>query len=286
MKFSDYTTKNVEEVIKEFKTSETGLSENEAVNRLKTYGFNEIKTKEPGILDILLRQFKSSFIYLLLIASFIAFLVGERINGFLILFFVFINVFLGFFQENRAKNAILLLKKYIPSNVRVLRNGKEEIIDKKFLVPGDIVLLEAGDIIPADLRVLKVQNFLVEAGDIIPADLRVLKVQNFLVDESILSGESVPVGKISEEIKPGAGVKSVVEPISDIFQAQNILFTGTSIISGEVEGLVIGTGKDTVFGQISKLVSGEIKESIYEKNLLKFSQIILRIVAITIIFVF
>jgi len=257
MKFSDYTIKNVEAVLKESKTSKKGLSEREAANRLKIYGSNEIKIKEARLLDIFLRQFKSSFIYLLFIAALIAFSIGERINGFLILFFVLINVFLGFFQEAKAQRTILLLRKYLPSNTRVLRGKVEEIIHKKFLVPGDIVLLEAGDIIPADLRVLEVQNF--------------------LVDESVLSGESVPIPKISQSLQ---------KETKEIFQAQNILFAGTSVISGEAEGLVIGTGKDTVFGQISKLVSGEIRESIYEKNLLKLSQIILRIVVLTIIFVF
>lgn len=257
MKFSSYTTKNVEEVLKELKTSEEGLSEREAANRLKIYGLNEIKAKETSLFDIFLRQFKSSFVYLLFIAALVAFSIGEIINGFLILFFVFINVFLGFFQEARAQKAILLLRKYLPSNIRVLRGGEEKVIDKKFLVPGDIILLKTGDIIPVDSRVLKVQNF--------------------LVDESILSGESVPIPKISQ---------SLLKETKEIFEAKNILFAGTAVISGEAEGLVIGTGKDTAFGQISKLVSEEIRESIYEKNLLKFSQIILRIVVITIISIF
>lgn len=125
------------------------------------------------------------------------------------------------------------------------------------MVPGDIVLIKAGDIIPADLRVLEIQNF--------------------LVNESVLSGESVPISKNSLPLQ---------KETKEIFQAQNILFAGTSAISGEAQGLVIVTGKNTVFGQISKSVSGEVRESIYEKNLLKFSQIILRIVAITIIIVF
>lgn len=257
MNFSQYTNKGIKEVFEILKSLENGLSEKEVENRLKIYGLNEIKAKETSLFDIFFRQFRSSFVYLLLIASVIAFLIGERINGFLILFFIFINVSLGFFQEAKAKRTVLLLKKYLPSKARVLREGKEKIIEEKFLVPGDIVLLGAGDIIPADLRVLKTQNF--------------------LVDESILSGESVPVAKISQPFQ---------KETKEIFEAKNILFTGTSVISGEVKGLIIGTGKDTVFGQISKLVSREIRESVYEKNLLKFSQIVLRIVVITIIFVF
>jgi len=257
MKFSKYTTKNIEDVFEILKTSKNGLSEKEAENRLKVYGFNEIKGKETNLFDTFLRQFKSPFFYLLFIATIVAFLIGEKINGFLILFFVFINVLLGFFQEARAEKSILLLKKYIPSKTRILRDGKEKIIDKNLLVPGDIVLLEPGDIVPADLRILKVENF--------------------LADESVLSGESVPISKI---------VSFLAEETKEIFEAKNILFAGTSVISGKAEGIVIGTGKGTVLGEITKLVSGISRESVYEKELIRFSRIILRIVVITIVFVF
>ncbi len=257
MKFPQYTNRNIEEVLEEFKTSEDGLSEKEVKSRLKIYGFNEIKAREAGMFDILLRQFKSPFFYLLFIAGLIAFLIGEKIDSLVIFVILFINVFLGFFQEFRAERATSLLKKYIPIKTRVLREGKEKIISKRFLVPGDMVLLEAGNVIPADLRVLKVENF--------------------LVDESVLTGESVSVSKISQALSQEA---------KEIFEAKNILFAGTSIVSGEAEGLVIGTGKETVFGEITKLVSGIVRESIYEKNLLKFCQLILRIVVSTIIFVF
>ncbi len=257
MKFSEYTTKGIKEIFKALNSQESGLSEEEATNRLKIYNFNEVKTKETRGIDIFLRQFKSPFFYLLFIASLIAFLIGEKINGLMIVFFVFINVFLGFFQEFRAERAVSLLRKYLPSKARVLRKGIEKTIDKKFLVPGDIVLLEAGNIVPADLRILKVENF--------------------LIDESVLTGESVPVSKL-----PQPSLKET----NEIFEVKNIVFSGTSVISGEAEGIVISTGKNTVLGEITKLISGITRESAYEKNLLKFSRLILKIVAVTIIFVF
>jgi len=257
MGFSKYTNKNIEEVFEDLKTSEKGLSEKEAETRLKIYGFNEVKTKEVRLIDILWRQFKSPFFYLLFAASLIAFLIGEKIDGLLILVFVLINVLLGFFQEARAERAVSLLRKYLPSKTRALREGAEKTIDKKFLVPGDIVLLEAGNVVPADLRILKVENF--------------------LIDESILTGESVPVPKFPQSL-------SKVE--KEIFEAKNIVFSGTSVISGEAEAIVIGTGKNTVLGEITKLISGITRESAYEKNLFKFSRLVLRIVAITIILVF
>lgn len=257
MRFSEYTIKGKKEVLDILNSSENGISDKEAENRLKIYGFNEIKEREVSLFDVFSRQFKSPFFYLLFIAAIIAFLVGEIIDGFVILVFILINVFLGFFQEARAQKAISLLKKFIPSETRVLRRGEEKTIDKKFLVPGDIVLLGLGNIAPADLRIIKTENF--------------------LVDESILTGESVAVPKIGE---------ALLKEGKEIFEAENILFAGTSVISGEAEGVVIKTGRQTVLGEITKLVSGITKESAYEKNLLKFSRIILKIVVTTIVFVF
>lgn len=257
MDFSFYSLKTTDEVLDELKTSVRGLTEKEAGARLRRLGFNEIKEKEAGLFGIFLRQFKSPFFYLLFIAALTAFLIGEAVNGALILFFVFINVFLGFFQEARAEKAVSLLKKYVPSKVRVRRGGVIKVIDKKFLVPGDAVLLEAGGIAPADLRILKEENL--------------------LVDESVLTGESEPVRKTVEALsKASAG----------IFEAQNILFAGTAVVSGETEGVVIATGKNTELGRITKAVAEIRRESVYEKNLLKFSRLILRIVVVTIVFVF
>ncbi|PIS39297.1 MAG: cation-transporting ATPase [Candidatus Nealsonbacteria bacterium CG08_land_8_20_14_0_20_38_20] len=257
MKFSKYTTKNIEEVFNDLKSREDGLSENEAASRLKTYGLNEARTEGLKPINIILRQFKTSFVYLLFIAALIAFLIGEKIDGAAILFFVFVNVFLGFFQEFRAEKAVLLLKKYFPSRIKVVRSGIEKIIDKKFLVPGDIVLLEAGNVIPADLRLIKSDNF--------------------LVDETVLTGESAPVSKTSQPL---------VKVSQEIFEAENVVFGGTSVVSGEAKGIVVGTAKEMVFGEIAKLVSGIARESVYEKELSMFSQIILRIVLITISFIF
>lgn len=257
MEFSRYIIKNIEEVFRDLKTSEKGLSEKEVANRKKIYGLNEIKIRETTLVDILLRQLKSSFFYLLFIAAIVAFLIGERIDGLIILLFVLINISLGFFQEARAEKASQFLKKYIPLKTRVKREGKEKIVEQKFLVPGDIVLIEAGNVIPADLRILKAKNL--------------------LVDEEILSGESVPIAKNFEPL---------LKETNEIFEAKNILFTGTSVISGEAEGVVIATGKNSVFGEIAKLTTESVRQSAYEKNLLSFSRLILRIVIVSIVFIF
>jgi len=257
MNFSEYTAKSNEEILNLFQSSPKGISEKEARKRLETYGFNEIKVKETGLWDIFLRQFKTPFVYLLFIAAIVAFLISEGIDGIVILSFVFINVTLGFLQESRAHRAVLLLRKYFPQKTKVIRQRVEKVIDKIFLVPGDIVLLEQESTAPADLRILKTENF--------------------LVDETILTGESVPVAKIYQSLQKTA---------KEIFEAKNIVFAGTTVVSGEAMGIVISTGKDTVLGELSKLVSVIRKESVYEKKLLRFSRLILRIVVITIVVIF
>jgi Mg2+-importing ATPase len=257
MDFSEYTIKNNKEIFNLLGTSENGLSLKQAEDLFKKYGPNEIKVKELNLFDIFFRQFKSPFIYLLFIAAFVAFVIGERVDAFVILAFVFINVFLGFFQEAKAQKAVALLKKYYPLKVRVLREGKELFIDKTRLVLGDVVLLEQGNIVPADIRIFDTENF--------------------LVDETVITGESTPISKFC---------KSLSKEAEEIFDAKNIVFAGTSVVSGEAEGIVINTGNKMVLGEVTKLVSNISRESLYEKQLFKFSSLILKIVVITIICAF
>jgi Mg2+-importing ATPase len=255
--FRDYTIKSFSETLQELNSSLKGLTEEEATKRLAIFGFNEIPSKKIQWFEILLRQFKSPFCYLLLIAGLIALLIGEEIDSAFILLFVFINVVLGFIQEFRAEKAIQYLKKFLDSRVKVIREGEEKIIEKKYLVPGDIVVLKAGDIAPAELRVIEVKNL--------------------TVDESVLTGESKTVSKIVEPLK---------EKTKEIFEAKNIIFAGTSIVSGEVKGVVIFNIKDSSIGRIAKLVEGVGRESAYAKELLDFSKLILKIVIVSIATIF
>ena len=255
--FNQYTNKTAEESLLILKTSISGLTKKEALLHQQEFGLNELKTRNINAFEILIRQIKSPFAYLLLTAAIVSILIGQFVDSVAVLAFIFINVTIGFFQEYRAEKSVLMLQKFIAKKVKVRRDGKEEVIDRKFLVPGDIVLLEAGDLVPADLRVINVQNF--------------------LIDESVLTGESVPVAKIYEAME---------KPEDEIFKAKNIIFSGTSVISGKAEAVVFETGKDTIFGNIIKSVSQIRRESTYEKNILYFCKLILRIVTITIILIF
>ncbi|MDD5146226.1 MAG: cation-transporting P-type ATPase, partial [Candidatus Pacebacteria bacterium] len=257
MDFSQYTNKEAKEVLSLLATSEQGLSVQEAARRLEKFGYNEIKEKRAHWLEILGRQLKSPFFYLLFGAGFLAFLVGEIVDGYVILAFILVNVAVGFFQEYRSEKAITLLKKFITSKVKVVRSGGEVMVEKKLLVPGDILFLEAGNIIPVDSRLVKGQGF--------------------LVDESVLTGESQPVVK---------GCEALPEATQEIFKAQNILFSGTAVVAGRAKAVALATGPETTVGEITKMMAGIHRVSAYGKELLFASKLMMKIVAAAILFVF
>ncbi len=257
MPFYQYTDKTVAETLKMLKSSENGLTKKEAGLALEKYGANEIKGSSLSWIKILIRQFKSPFFYLLFLAVIVSTFIGDQIDSLVIFSFIFLNVAIGFFQEYRAEKSVSLLKKIIPHRARVMRDGKEQVIDKKFLVPGDIVFLEPGDTVPADLRVLEVLDF--------------------LIDESAITGESNPVSKVPEKF-------SVQE--KEIYLAKNIIFAGTNVVAGRSAGIVVATGRDTVFGGIADSVSKDIKISVYEKSITYFAKLVLKIVSITITLIF
>jgi Mg2+-importing ATPase len=256
--FSPYTTKKIEAIAAQFNVSlETGLSDQEVKKRQALYGLNEITTKEKTWFDILLRQFKSPFIYLLLAVLVIAFLLGSYCDSLVIFVVVLLNTLVGFYQEYNAAKTLKFLRQYIVSLVHVLRDGKEVEVLSKDLVPGDIVILYPGDIIPADIRLISDQNV--------------------MVDESILTGESLPVKKESEP---------TAQEATEVFKANNIGFWGTTIISGKAKGIIIATGLQTTMGNISQLTIQTERISSFSKQIAQFSLFILRLIFISLIIAF
>lgn len=258
MGFSKYTALSVEETVKEFGTSsEFGLTSKSVHERLLKYGRNESVSHEIGAWEILIRQFKSAFIYLLIICSAITFVLKEYIDCSMILGFVLINVFLGFFQEYKSEKTAKYLKKFTGRKATVLRGGKEILISSSELVPGDIVQIETGDIASADLRLIKTNNL--------------------VVDESTLTGESVQIRKSDEKLDSEK---------TDLYKALNIVFSGTTVVEGKAYGVVVATGRDTVFGKIAKLTIETKEMSAFEKQIGKFSRFILYLTLITLALVF
>jgi len=249
-------SKSTQSVLEELQSSTNGLTSNEVTNRLKTYGSNTLKSQKIFWLTILLRQFKSSFVYLLAVAAILALLLGETIDGFLIFGFIGINTLLGFIQEYRSEKTVALLKKFTEFSTTVYRNGTNTLILSSEIVPGDIVVLEAGDLVPADLRIVSAHNL--------------------FVDESMLTGESVDVQKTNEPSHT---------PPTEPYQALTLAFRGTHITQGNGTGVVIATGQNTKVGTIATLANSTKRISGFEQNINQFSNFLLAITSITLIIV-
>ena len=256
MDFSEFTGLTTSSIFTELQTSLTGLTAAESNARLKKYGENKITSREVTSWQILVRQFKSPFVYLLFISFLILLLLGEMIDAFMILLFVGINASLGFYQEYKSESAVKLLKKYLVAKIKVRRDGVETNIETRFLVEGDLITLEPGDIIPADVRFIKTYNL--------------------TADEEVLTGESQPVQKFADPIK---------KHIKEIYEAENIGFSGTTIAGGKAEAVVFATGGSTNYAKIVELTSGAERESTFEKELGRFSKFTLLVVLATLIFI-
>ncbi len=218
-----YTLKR-EELIKLFNTDDvTGLSIDQVKQRLKTYGLNKLpEAPLPSLFKIFFNQFKDPLIYFLLIAAFLIILLGNYTDAIVTLIVVFCNALIGTFYERNAQKTLEQLKKLVPLFAIVIRSTRQ-VIDAQELVPGDLIILQEGDQIPADARLVRAQN------------LR--------VNESILTGESVSVEKNSDTL---AGESS-------IFEQTNMIFRGTTVTSGWAEAIVVATGGLTQIGHIQRL---------------------------------
>jgi Ca2+-transporting ATPase len=217
-----------EEALRLLGTNIDGLSEEEAERRLKEHGPNRLTEKpSKSPLTLFLEQFKSILVVILLIAAavsaYLAILEGEPLTDtYVILTILILNAVLGFVQEYRAEKAVEALKKLINPRSIVVRGGEERSIDSALLVPGDIAKLDAGDRIPADLRVIESYNL--------------------MSDEAILTGESFPVAKSSEAVSEERNEKTC------------LLFMGTVLTSGRAVAVVTQTGMKTIFGNIAGMV--------------------------------
>lgn len=211
------------EVLETLETSTAGLSQEVARERLERVGPNQIETADVvSPLRILLHQFKSPLIYILLIAFLITIAIDHLTDAIVIAAVLVINATIGFIQEYRAENAMAALAELVSPKARVRRDGQLMEIDSTELVPGDIVRLESGDIVPADIRVIEAR------------DLR--------VENAILTGESVPVSRQTESVESGAGIGD----------RTNMVFMGTGIVSGRATGVVVQTGASTEIGHIAE----------------------------------
>ena len=215
------------EVLEKLKTSDYGLSDEEVRSRQKNYGYNELsKKKSKSIFKLALYELKDPMIIILILASILSFFLDEFVEGYVILFIVFINTIISVVQQKKAEASIEALKSISAPTAHVIRNNSEIIIPASELVIGDIVILEAGSVVPADIRLIESAN---------------LKIQ-----ESALTGETVPVEKYADEILK-----------EDCFLADriNMAYTSSLITYGRGIGVVIATGMNTEVGHIASLLN-------------------------------
>ena len=223
---------SIDEVQRKLDTDvDSGLKKEEVSKRQSQYGFNELKAKKKkSLIQKFLEQFKDFMIIVLIIAAIVSGIIGVKegegiTDTIIIMIVVVVNAIIGVAQENKAEKSLEALQKMSSHVAKVVRNGKLEVVQSRELVPGDVVVLETGDFIPADLRIIEAVN---------------LKSQ-----ESALTGESVPVDKTSDKIEGDI-------PLGD---RKNILFSSSLITYGRGKGIVVETGMETEVGKIAEMIN-------------------------------
>jgi len=242
----------LENIYKLLKSNEKGLSEGEAKRRLLTYGPNAItKNHKSNLFIQFISSFLSPLVLALIIIALFSLFFGEKVSAYLIFSMAFMGVMLSFVQETKAQNNVEKLLNMVRIKSRVLRGGVFEDIDVNQLVPGDIVDLAAGNMAPADLRIIQSKNL--------------------FINQSSLTGESMPVVKTEDEAE---------EKHSDIFSLNNVICMGSNVVSGCGLGLVIKTGKNTQFGQLSNELLKRPVETSFDKGIKQFTWLMLRLIII------
>ena len=255
----NYYDVDIKKVIKALDSSLTGLSNNEAKNRLLKYGKNELTEKEKNnIFKVFLTQFYNPIEIILIITVILSFLVGEVIDALAIIFIILIDVLIGTYEEWKAKKDADSLIKMVKVTSKVLRDNKVLEIDSSNLVPGDIIFLESGDKVPADGRIIECTNF--------------------QVDESTLTGESQNQAKNSKVLTNDT-------PLDDL---DNMVFASTSVVTGRAKVIVVKTGTNSEIGKIAdKVINTKEEKSPLTIRIEKFSkQISFLIIIIAIITTF
>ncbi len=223
---------SAEEVLENLKVRENGLTDAEAATRMAQYGSNQLtEAPRPSFLRLLWEQFNNFIVMLLIVASIVSALLGEWVDASAIIAIVLLNAILGIVQERRAEEALAALKKLAAPDAHVMRDGKRITVPARDLVPGDIVFLEAGNHVPADLRLLEAVNLQIE--------------------EAALTGESQPVSK-------NAAMK--LEKNIPLGDRRNTAFMGTLVTYGRGRGVVVGTGMRSQLGLIAEMLEGVDQE--------------------------
>lgn len=249
-----FWTKNLPDLLLSLETTASGLTQAEADRRIRKVGANVITEQEGvSVVRLLLRQYESPLVLILIFGTFISLLVGDWMDAIIIMLIVLGSTILGFTQEYRASSAVQRLHDRLALRSTVLRDGQPQLIDAKRIVPGDIIMLSAGNLVPADAIV-------VEARD-------------FLVTQAALTGESFPVEKV-----PGTKPADASLP-----ERTNAVFLGTSVRSGTAKILVVRTGLTTEFAAITERIMVAKTETDFERGIRNFGYLLTRIMTAIVI---
>lgn len=253
-----YPSLSPQEILTRFKTSHFGLSNHEVLFRQKEHGLNILSKKTLNPLSVLNNQITGNpLLVILAIATTVSYLLGQQASAYYIFAMIILSLILGFFNEYAAEKTIeSLLTKITPTAI-VLRNGEKNEVPVSHLTVGDLVLISAGNIFPADIRLIESNNL--------------------ETDESVLTGESKSVYKISEAIKNNH---------LNITNLTNIGFMGTNVESGSGKGIVIKIGENTQFGQIAQSTTFIRPTTEFQNGLNKFGNLIIKVILILTLFIF
>ena len=254
MKNKQYYQMNAKELFDALNTSKKGLTSNEANRRIQKYGLNELpRKKSDSIFKIFISELFDPIVLLLIVAIVASLIIGEIIDAVAIFVIIIVDLIIGTLQEKKANNTAEALSNLVREKVKVLRDGKEILIDSRKITIGDFIFLESGDKISGDLRIIESHNF--------------------TVDESILTGESLAVEKNDKEINS--------EQLLDITSQSNMLFAGCSVVTGRAHAIVVNIGINTEIGKIADTINNTKEEkSSLTIRVNKFSKQISIIIAV------
>ena len=255
--FENFWSLSTADAFKKVSSTVKGLSTNDVKIRLKKYGANTFKAQSRSSAVILfLMQFKNPITILLIAAALLSMGLGDFSDAFIILFIILVSSSLGFWQEKGAANAVAELLKMVQIKCRIVRDEKEIELPVETVVPGDIIILSAGDVIPAD-------SLLLESKEL-------------FIDEAAFTGETFPVEKSVGIVDAGAALA----------KRSNSLFMGSHVVSGKARALVITTGKQTEFGKISDKLRLKNPETDFEKGIRQFGYLLMEITLVLVLVIF
>ena len=246
-----------EDCLSRLASRDKGLSEEEAEEKRKEFGRNEVITRKGGWLVRTYHRFANPLVIQLLIIAGVSFIMGDLRSTIVVAGMVFISVGLSSIQEERSGRAVESLQAMVRTTANVLREGKEQEIPLAEIVPGDIVVLDAGSLVPADIRLIATKDF--------------------FVSQSALTGESMPVEKSAAAVT-GNGKSALELP--------NACFQGSNVLSGSARGVVVNTGSRTFFGAITRKLAGQRTRTSFDKGIAGFTWLMIRFMVVMVAVVF